>query len=236
MDKVIPGMEPTGHYWFNLGKFLQNNGMIPVHVNPHHVKKSKELDDNNPSKNDRKDPKVITGLVKDGRYFRPYIPDGIYAEIRALSGLQVLAQSEITRLKNRIARWFSFYFPNYKDVYGNISAVSGQMVLKTAPLPEDIVKPGVAGCFRTESGAQDYLDVMSYISTGRFAQAYEEMQPEMNVIRAIIDARISQNMTQKELAEKTGIAQTEISRLENGTRNSDTKVFGISSSTSYNQK
>ena len=46
-----------------------------------------------------------------------------------------------------------------------------------------------------------------------FAQAYEEMQPEMNVIRAIIDARISQNMTQKELAEKTGIAQTEISRL-----------------------
>ena len=44
MDKVIPGMEPTGHYWFNLGKFLQDNGMIPVHVNPHHVKKSKELD------------------------------------------------------------------------------------------------------------------------------------------------------------------------------------------------
>lgn len=148
MDKVIPGMEPTGHYWFNLGKFLQDNGMIPVHVNPHHVKKSKELDDNNPSKNDRKDPKVIAGLVKDGRYFRPYIPDGIYAEIRALSGLQVLAQSEITRLKNRIARWFSIYFPNYKDVYGNVGAVSGLMVLKVAPLPEDIVKLGVDGVNR----------------------------------------------------------------------------------------
>ena len=23
-DKVVPGMEPTGHYWFNLGKFLQD--------------------------------------------------------------------------------------------------------------------------------------------------------------------------------------------------------------------
>ena len=148
MDKVIPGMEPTGHYWFNLGKFLQDNGMTPVHVNPHHVKKSKELDDNNPSKNDRKDPKVIAGLVKDGRYFRPYIPDGIYAEIRVLSGLQVLAQSEITRLKNRIARWFSIYFPNYKDVYGNVGAVSGLMVLKAAPLPEDIVKLGVDGVNR----------------------------------------------------------------------------------------
>lgn len=148
MDKVIPGMEPTGHYWFNLGKFLQDNGMEPVHVNPHHVKKSKELDDNTPSKNDRKDPKVIAGLVKDGRYFRPYIPDGVYAEIRALSGLQVLAQSEITRLRNRIARWFSIYFPNYKDVYGNVGAVSGLMVLKVAPLPEDIVKLGVDGVNR----------------------------------------------------------------------------------------
>ena len=148
MDKVMPGIEPTGHYWFNLGKFLQDHGMTPVHVNPHHVKKSKELDDNTPSKNDRKDPKVIAGLVKDGRYFRPYIPDGIYAEIRALSGLQVLAQSEITRLKNRIARWFSIYFPNYKDVYGNIGAVSGLMVLEAAPLPADIVKLGVDGVNR----------------------------------------------------------------------------------------
>ena len=85
MEKVIPGMEPTGHYWFNLGRFLQENGMKPVHVNPHHVKKSKELDDNNPSKNDRKDPKVIAALVNEGRYQYPYIPDGIYAEIRVLS-------------------------------------------------------------------------------------------------------------------------------------------------------
>ncbi len=145
LDKVIPGMEPTGHYWFNLGKFLQNNGMRPVHVNPHHVKKSKEMDDNDPSKNDRKDPKVIAGLVNEGRYFYPYIPDGIYAEIRVLSGLRVLAQSEITRLKNRIARWFSIYFPNYKDVYGNVGAISGLMILRAAPLPEDIVKLGVGG-------------------------------------------------------------------------------------------
>ncbi|MBQ8054023.1 MAG: IS110 family transposase [Lachnospiraceae bacterium] len=145
LDKVIPGMEPTGHYWFNLGKFLQDNGMRPVHVNPHHVKKSKEMDDNDPSKNDRKDPKVIAGLVNEGRYFYPYIPDGIYAEIRVLSGLRVQAQSEITRLKNRIARWFSIYFPNYKDVYGNVGAISGLMILRTAPLPEDVVKLGVDG-------------------------------------------------------------------------------------------
>ncbi|MDY6305826.1 MAG: helix-turn-helix transcriptional regulator [Oribacterium sp.] len=58
-----------------------------------------------------------------------------------------------------------------------------------------------------------------------FAQAYEEVQPEMSIIRALVDARTSQNLTQKELSEKTGIAQTEISRLENGTRNPSIKLL-----------
>ena len=145
---VIPGMEPTGHYWFALGKFLQDSGMKPVHVNPHHVKKSKELDDNNPNKNDRKDPKTIAALVNEGRFSYPYIPTGIYAEIRSLSNLRFQTQEELTRIKNRIARWFSIYFPEYKKVYVDLKAVSGRMVLKEAPLPEDIVKLGAEGVNR----------------------------------------------------------------------------------------
>ena len=58
-----------------------------------------------------------------------------------------------------------------------------------------------------------------------FAKAYEEIQPEMNVIRALVEARTSQNLTQKELSDRTGIAQTEISRLENGTRNPSIKLL-----------
>lgn len=52
-----------------------------------------------------------------------------------------------------------------------------------------------------------------------FRKEYESIQPEMDVIRAIVDARVSQNLTQKELAERTGINQADISKLENGTRN-----------------
>ena len=147
-DTVIPGMEPTGHYWFNLGKFLQDNGMRPVLVNPHHVKKSKELDDNDPTKSDRKDPKVIAGLVKDGRYSYPYLPDGIYAELRIASNLRFQIQSELTRIQNRINRWFSIYFPEYKKVYRDPAAKSGMMILKVAPLPEDIKALGVEGVNR----------------------------------------------------------------------------------------
>ena len=144
-DKVMPGMEPTGHYWFNLGKFLQDNDMKPVLVNPHHVKKSKELDDNTQNKNDRKDPKVIAGLVREGRYMIPYLPDGVYADLRTASNMRFQVQSELTRTLNRISRWFSIYFPEYKTVYGNLDAASGMLVLKKAPLPEDILALGVDG-------------------------------------------------------------------------------------------
>lgn len=52
-----------------------------------------------------------------------------------------------------------------------------------------------------------------------FRKEYEAIHPEMDVIRAIVEARTSQNLTQKELAERTGINQADISKLENGTRN-----------------
>ena len=52
-----------------------------------------------------------------------------------------------------------------------------------------------------------------------FKKEYEAIQPEMDVIRVIVDARTSQNLTQKELSERTGINQADISKLENGTKN-----------------
>ena len=58
-----------------------------------------------------------------------------------------------------------------------------------------------------------------------FRKEYEELQPELQVIRAMIDARTSQNLTQKELAERTGINQTDICKLERGTRNPSLKLL-----------
>ncbi len=49
-----------------------------------------------------------------------------------------------------------------------------------------------------------------------FAAEYEAQRPEYEAIRAVISARLACNMTQKELAEKTGIRQSNISRIENG--------------------
>lgn len=50
--------------------------------------------------------------------------------------------------KNRIARWFAIYFPEYKDIYGDCTAISGRMMVKASPLPEDIARLGVEGMNR----------------------------------------------------------------------------------------
>ncbi len=52
-------------------------------TNPMHVKRSKELDDNLPTKHDRKDALVIARLVKDGSFSYPRILKGMEAELRA---------------------------------------------------------------------------------------------------------------------------------------------------------
>lgn len=58
-----------------------------------------------------------------------------------------------------------------------------------------------------------------------FKKEYEKIQPEMDIIRAIVDARVSNNLTQKELADRTGINQADISKLENGTRNPSLRLL-----------
>ena len=50
-----------------------------------------------------------------------------------------------------------------------------------------------------------------------FRAEYERTRPGFEVMCTLIEARISAGMTQKELAEKSGIRQSNISRIENGT-------------------
>ncbi len=52
-----------------------------------------------------------------------------------------------------------------------------------------------------------------------FRGEWDALEPERQIIRAMLEGRAERAVTQKELAEATGIAQADISRLENGTAN-----------------
>ena len=136
---VIIGAEPTAEYWFTLAEYLKVSELKFVFVSPMHVKRTKELDDNHPSKTDAKDPKTIAKLVIEGRYLEPYIPEDIYAELRVMNNNRLRVQKELNAIRNRITRWFVIYFPEYKRAFADWSAQSSIILLQNAPLPCDIL-------------------------------------------------------------------------------------------------
>jgi predicted transcriptional regulator len=58
-----------------------------------------------------------------------------------------------------------------------------------------------------------------------FRKEYEALEPEFTIMQAIIDARNAEGMTQKELSERSGIAQGDISKMENGNANPSIKTL-----------
>ena len=183
---VIVGIEPTGHYWFNLGEYLKKAGMKLVLVNPYHVKCSKELDDNIQTKTDQKDPKTIAGLVRDGRYLEPYIPDSQYAELRELCGYRERLLKDVNSAKNQIHKWVDKFFPEYKKVFGDITAKSSIAVMKQTPLPCDVKETGAEGINKIWRDMK-----LRAVGMNRARSLYEAAERSVGVTEGLDSARIT---------------------------------------------
>ena len=66
-EKVMVGMESTGHYWEIPARWLIGERITVVQVNALHTKRAKELEDNTPGKTDQKDARIIAGLIRYGK-------------------------------------------------------------------------------------------------------------------------------------------------------------------------
>lgn len=64
---------------------------------------------------------------------------------------------------------------------------------------------------------QKYLE--RQMEDADFRKEWDALEPEYAIVQAIIDARKETGLTQKELAARSGIAQGDISKLENGNAN-----------------
>jgi transposase len=136
---VLVGMEPTGHYWLNLVHYLKKHHISCGVVNPLHVKKSKELDDNSPTKNDVKDAKVIAQLIKDGRYAIPNIPQGIYAELREAMKIRDHLSTDLRVVQGRVHNWLDRYFPEFLTVFKDWECKSAIQMLSLSMLPQELL-------------------------------------------------------------------------------------------------
>lgn len=64
---------------------------------------------------------------------------------------------------------------------------------------------------------KDYLNAQ--LQNQEFKEEYDSLEPEFVIRQAMINARKSSGLTQKELSKRTGITQGDISKLENGSAN-----------------
>jgi len=150
---IVFGTEPTGQHWFPLAAFLEEQGIKIVVLNPHHVNKSKELEDNSQTKSDYKDAKVIADLIRNRKYSEPNLPAKEYADLRILMNLREKVSASLTQMKRRIGNWFDRFFPEYMSDFKDWDGKASFMTMREFPLPAEIVAKsakGVLEFWRTE--------------------------------------------------------------------------------------
>ncbi len=69
----------------------------------------------------------------------------------------------------------------------------------------------------------DYLN--EQMKDPAFKEEWDALEPEFTIMQAMIDARRASGLTQKQLSERTGIAQADISKLESGNANPSLKTL-----------
>lgn len=135
---IVVAMEPSGHYWKPLASYLVNAGIPVVIVNPYHVKKQKELDDNSPTKNDRKDALIIATLTWEGRFFHCYLPKEIWAELRGYTQTRHQQKAKLNAAQNNLVAILDEYFPEYPRVFKNLLGKASLYILTHRPFPADL--------------------------------------------------------------------------------------------------
>lgn len=83
--------------------------------------KSKVLYDNLNRKTEIKNPKVIAGMEHEGHYSIPYLSEEVYASLKYFNSLRSMNTGEKTRFINRLDRWLSIYFPEFRTVFKDVT-------------------------------------------------------------------------------------------------------------------
>ena len=159
LDTTIVGMEPTGHYWMNLSKWLVKQNIDVVTVNPHHVKRNKENRDNTQSKSDKKDALVITDMVKNGYYAFVRSTSESFEKLRVLMANRDVIVKRLVSSINQINRWVDVVFPELRQVFKDVSCKGAIATLRLFPTPAELcflqpqdIVTGWKSCMKRHSG------------------------------------------------------------------------------------
>jgi transposase len=138
LDTALVGMEPTGHYWINLSKWLFEQNIDVVTVNPYHVKRNKENRDNTQSKSDKKDALVIADMVKNGYYAIVRPTSESFEQLRVLMSNRDVVVKRLVSSINQINRWVDIVFPELRQVFKDVTGKGAIATLRLFPTPLEL--------------------------------------------------------------------------------------------------
>jgi len=138
LDTALIGMEPTGHYWINLSKWLFEQNIDVVTVNPYHVKRNKENRDNTQSKSDKKDALVIADMVKNGYYSIVRPTSESFEELRVLMSNRDVIVKRLVSSINQLNRWVDVVFPELRQVFKDVKGKGAIATLRLFPTPMEL--------------------------------------------------------------------------------------------------
>ncbi|MEH7250339.1 IS110 family transposase [Neobacillus niacini] len=138
LNTAIVGMEPTGHYWINLSKWLFEQNIDVVTVNPYHVKRNKENRDNTQSKSDKKDALVIADMVKNGYYAIISPTSESFEQLRVLMSNRDVIVKRLVSSINQINRWVDIVFPELRQVFKDVTGKGAIATLRLFPTPLEL--------------------------------------------------------------------------------------------------
>lgn len=138
LQRVVLGLEPTGHYWQALGYWWEENQGPVVLINPMHTNRAKELEDNSPLKSDAKDAEVISGLVAEGKYLECHLPRGVFATLRNLVMQRARACSCEAQIKRQLHQAVDRIFPELGGVFCNLKVKCYRELLMECSQPAQL--------------------------------------------------------------------------------------------------
>jgi transposase len=79
-------------------------------------------------------------LVKEGNYFKMYLPEGVYRDLRNLTRERYQLRKKLNNDKNRLRAQLDRYFPEFVRVFKDPLGQTSVFILKNKPFPTDIIE------------------------------------------------------------------------------------------------
>jgi transposase len=132
---VLVGMEPTNYYWKLLAAELEQHQVEYRLVNPFTVKKHREGDQLDRSKDDDRDAFTIGDLLRTGKFTETRLLHGQYAELRQYVTLHQRLERDVRRQKNLIRHTAGQLFPELSRVFKDFTGETALTMLRATVQP-----------------------------------------------------------------------------------------------------